>query len=164
MAVGRFKGRLNEPEDRQETRDINLHNRCSITGCNRDGHIHVGYWLCRYHYGCHGDGYAQQVNFVTVLLNNHAPEFDYYERILSSRSVDWECGDLKARCPSTMLPVDKLEKFEVYRGRITEQIKKLLKYEPTIRPRKLPVANQDRAAGETRISNFMPEFEREVGV
>jgi hypothetical protein len=143
----------------EETRsnDPNLHDRCSITGCNRDGHIHVGYWLCRYHYSCHGEGYNQQVNFITVLLNNHKPEFDHYERLLAARSVDWECGDLRGRCPTTLAPLEGGEKFEEHKARVTDYINKLLKYQPSIRPRKQQITNKDRAAGEaTHISNHFP--------
>lgn len=132
---------------------------CDIHGCPRFATIYTGLSAnCRYHFGVAGKNLSQ----VTLALNNHAAEVDWFERLLlHDAEVEYVCGDLKTLAPENLKPLQK-EKFKDYRTRIEEHIKKLLKIDTLQFRKHFGVDRKKLASGDgdsfQGIGEILPEF------
>jgi len=163
MARGNFKAfKPTQDESKQVNNDDSqakhCHGKCEAWGCNRWGHVYTGKWHCRYHFACHGKNIAEQLSHVTLILKNHEPEVNWYEKLLGENEVEWVCGDLKKIIPVGM-EVVKDESFKDYRNRIEKHINGLL----TCKVIKLEVeSHKMAAAGDTdtfrNFADAMPQF------
>jgi hypothetical protein len=97
------------------------HDRCAINGCTRDGHIFTGQWNCRYHHGVAGNRLAH----VTLMIRNHAQEFDWHEKLLTANAVDFAMGSVARDAPH-QLRVLPGEDFYKYRTRVNLHIQALI--------------------------------------
>ena len=172
--AGKFKS--DEPEKQEYRKDKNGHGKCEAWGCTRWGHDYSGKWHCRYHWACHGENIGKQLAHVSMILKNHEAEINWYEFVLQSSFVDYECGVIDctlpgqekkrtplSSAPETMLPEDG-EKFSEYRKRITIYINHLLKLDslplrPVVRDGKA-AASGERVETFNSVSEFLPDFER----
>jgi hypothetical protein len=74
-----------EPQHEQPKRSTGLRT-CEVYGCQRDAQIYNnGLPNCRYHYGVAG----KRLGHVTMLINNHAAEIDWYEHVLQTTITDY---------------------------------------------------------------------------
>jgi len=162
MARGNFKSfKPAQDESKREDDDSQAkhrHGKCEAWGCNRMGHVHTGKWHCRYHFACHGKNIAEQLSHVTLILKNHEPEINWYEKLLGENDVEWVCGDLKKRIPVGM-EAGKDESFKAYRDRIELHINALL----SCKVIKADVLDRKRlASGEkpefNNFADLMPDF------
>ena len=122
--------------EQRETRKVNQHTHCDVHGCFRPGHIKFGsVWNCRYHDGVPGD----RLGYVTLKLNNHSKEFDWYEYLLQTSVVDFSVGVVDATHVgqhTTFIPVKNAplgmeplphEELREYRNRMRKRIEEILK-------------------------------------
>lgn len=121
-------GKFNyKPEDfgnvapEKKKREPGIH-ACEVYGCNRNGHILTTNWNCRYHYAKSGESLSR----ISMILNNHKADFDWYERVLSFCPVDFVLGEVSKRAPYG-LEVGEQEKFSDYKDRMRIHIENLLK-------------------------------------
>ena len=131
--------------------------KCEIYGCPRWGTIKTdGSWNCSYHWRRSGKNLAH----ITMLLNNHETEINWYEQILlGTAEVEYVCGDLKGRAPEILRPLQG-EGFYAYRKRVIEYVADLLKMKeiPLREPAK--IYRKMLAAGDSfsNLSDSLPEF------
>ena len=130
--------------------DKHGHRGCEVYGCERKGHIYTFNWNCRYHHGAVGDKLAH----ITTILRNHEPEINWYELLLYSTEVDWECGDLKARVVRGLEPKEG-EKFKPYRERVEEYIHKLIGKNKVVIDHKMQASADD---GFKHVASLIGEF------
>lgn len=94
---------------------------CSVYGCPRKGQIYTTVWNCRYHAGKGGSSLAH----VTLMLRNHAQEFNWYEHVLTATPVDFLIGDIAKKAPDDLRVLPN-EDFRKYRDRVERHIDILL--------------------------------------
>ena len=117
----KFDFKLSEDREEQPTRSKLGFGPCEVYGCPRAGHIRTGMLNCRYHHGKSGASLAQ----ITMVLKNHAKEFDWYEHMLNVTHVDFLVGDVARKAPGG-LEVLPNENFQAYRARINQHTEDLL--------------------------------------
>jgi hypothetical protein len=159
----------NEHSEKKE--DKYCHKKCEVWGCTRMGHVNAGKWHCRYHWACHGEKIGDQLNNVTLMLNNHSNEVDWYEFLLQTSFVDFGVGVIDCtlpgcetkRRPLSTAPVglhpEQGEEFYAYRNRIETHINHLLKLD-THKLRPVIDDGKSLASGEkfNNFGDFVPGF------
>jgi len=100
-----------------------LHGDCEIYGCPYSGHIQSeGRWNCRYHHSKAGKDLAH----ITTMLRNQSAEVDFYERLLSIKSYDFEAYSPITDTPYNY-PQNDGESFLAYRNRLGSQIENMFR-------------------------------------
>ena len=110
-----------KPNDLQDSPAQASRGHCAVYGCPRKGQIYTTVWNCRYHAGKGGSSLAH----VTLMLRNHAQEFDWYEHILAATPVDFLIGDIAKKAPDDLCVLLN-EDFRKYRDRVERHIDILL--------------------------------------
>ena len=119
-ALEQYKG---QPESKPKDEKGKGHGHCEIYGCPRTGHINTnGIWNCRYHY----DQASKDLAQITMKLKNHEDEVDWYERLSTATSADYEVGSVKKDAPRHLKP-DIDEDFYAYRFRVAQHIHAVLR-------------------------------------
>lgn len=123
MARGNFSDHAVQPvENYQQEKKVFLgHGMCEVYGCPKPGHIYTEGWNCRYHYRKKGSELAR----ITMLLKNHAVEFNWHEILLCSTIVDFYVKEIHKKAIRGFEP-GETETFHQYRERIRLHIENLL--------------------------------------
>lgn len=158
MAYNFKKSAVKKEGNEEEKKDSNLHGKCEAWGCTRMGHIHTGIWSCRYHFACHGENIAEQLSHVTLVLKNHEPEINWYEKLLCFTETEFVCRDLKHLAPVGM-EVGIGESFRDYRDRVEKVINGLLYVKVVKSPdRKKLASGEKKEDSFSNFANFAPDF------
>ena len=118
-------------------RPLGLRN-CDVYGCPRQAHIYTGAANCRYHYNKAG----KNLGHITMMLNNHAAEVDWYEKLLTATTVDFP--QVKHDAHPNM-PVLAGEELPAYKKRMAAYIEELLS------GKELPLPTQHWSNHESEI-------------